>query len=650
MRKSEIASGVIRVHPRGFGFLQADDPSRFPQDIFVPKHATQNAVDGDRVEVEVNPRVPAKGPEGRVVGILERARKHVAGTILKTRTKRGIFAYVPLLGEEHEVYVEPSEDFQLSRGDRVVMEVIEWGDSRNPTYCRVLHMIGNIDDPSADIPAAIEEYQIRSDFSSDLQAEAEALELELKYDDREDFRDWETVTIDPETAKDFDDAISLIQDSKGHFHLGVHIADVSHYVRPGTALDEEAKLRANSTYFPGQCVPMLPPVLADNLCSLKPHVDRLTVSVLMEFDQTGELLKHRMCRSVIKSDERLSYEQALEILEGRKGSTHKDLIKRMHALCLCLKQKRYERGSLEFAIPEMIVRVDENGKPLRTEKIEYDVTHQMIEEFMLKANEVVATHLSGLGKELTYRVHDTPKEEDLKDFAMLVRAFGFNLPDNPTPQQFQDLFDEVHETPYAEYLVTNYIRRMKLAIYSPENIGHFGLGLSHYCHFTSPIRRYVDLVVHRILFGEPVSEGELKKISDHCSDQERLSAKAENRVILLKKLRLLERFYQNDPKKQYEAVVTKVAEYGVFFEVIDFMLEGFMHVSDLQDGYYDFDSEGKCLYCAETDKSYMAGEKVRVMVKRIDLIMSETEWHLVGEERKARQGRNRGRGRQRRRR
>lgn len=642
MRKSEIATGIIRVHPRGFGFLQPEDTTNFPQDIFIPKHATQNAVDGDRVEVEVNPRVPAKGPEGRVVAILERARKHVAGTILKTRGKRGIYAYVPLLGEDHQVFVEPSEDFSLAKGDRVVMEVVEWGDQRSPTYCRVLHMIGNIDDPSADVPAAIEEYQIRSDFSTELQAEAESLESELTLEDREDLRDWETVTIDPETAKDFDDAISLKKDDRGHFHLGVHIADVSHYVRSGTALDEEAKLRANSTYFPGECVPMLPPVLADNLCSLKPHVDRLTVSVLMEFDPTGELVDHRMCRSVINSDQRFSYKQALEVLEGQKGSSHKALIERMHEICLLLKQKRYERGSLEFAIPELIVRVDAKGKPLRTEMIEYDITHQMIEEFMLKANEVVATHLSGIGRELAYRVHDQPKEADLADFALLVRAFGFTLPDNPTPQQFQDLFDEVQETPYAEYLVTNYIRRMKMAIYSAENIGHFGLGLSHYCHFTSPIRRYVDLVVHRVLFGDQISEKEIKQIADHCSDQERLSAKAENRVILLKKLRLLDRKYQSDPQKQYDAVVTKVAEYGVFFEVIDFMLEGFLHVSDLADDYYEYDADKKVLHGVDTDKAYLAGEKMSVMVKRIDLILSETEWHLVGGE-----GKRKKRGRRR---
>lgn len=629
---ADLVVGVIKVHPRGFGFLQPSEPG-YAQDIFVPKHLTQNAVDGDTVEVLVNPEVSEKGPEGRVVAILSRARTHLAGVIKEIEPYGQITAYVPLLGFSQRVVVLPQSDEPIKVGDRIVMEVKDWGSKETETVCKFSHHIGHISDASCDIKAAIEEFELRSDFSHKTIEEAKKLGNKIPQSEiakREDLRtSIECFTIDPDTAKDFDDAISLTKDEKGHYHLGVHIADVSHYVRPGTALDKEAVERCNSTYFPGYCLPMLPSVLSDNLCSLKPRVNRLTVSIFIDFDEFGHETGYRISRSVIKSANRFTYKEAKAVIDKKKKSKYAPTLNLMVELCGLLKKRRYERGSIEFALPELVVMVDEQGIPYKTDYITYDITHQLVEEFMLKANETVALHLNKIGKNLTYRVHDEPAEENMKDFSTLANAFGFNLSEKPQPAELQKLFDEALHTPYGEYLATSYIRRMRLAIYSADNIGHFGLGLSHYCHFTSPIRRYVDLVVHRILFGEKDDRETLEQISASCSEQERISAKAEQNVVLLKKLRLLKAMYEENPQRQYEAVVTKVKNFGISFEILELMLESFLHVSELHEDYYLYEEGNSTLRGRRTGHVYRSGDKITVMLKNVDLISLESLWNLV---------------------
>jgi len=634
----DVVAGIMRMHPRGFGFLQPHDPVKYPQDIFVPKHLTQNAVDGDIVEVMINQEsISEKGPEGKVIAILERGRTHIAGIIKSIDREGVIFAYVPLLGTQQRVIVQPSTEFNLRVGDRVVMEVKEWGAKETETTCHVSHYIGHISDPSVDVKAAIEEFELRSDFAHAVILEAKTLGKSVSQKDikeREDLRHLECFTIDPDTAKDFDDAINVSRDTRGHYHLGVHIADVSHYVTVDSALDKEAYDRCNSTYFPGVCIPMLPHELSNELCSLKPKVNRLTASVLMEFDQEGTLIHYRLTRSVIKSRHRFSYKEAKLVLDGKKKSIYKEALELMVELCRLLKKKRYERGSLEFEMPELVVLVNEQGVPQGTDYIQYDITHQLVEEFMLKANEVVATHLAENGKGLTYRIHDEPAEENMKDFSILAGAFGFELSEIPTPRELQLLFEEAKKTPYGEYLATSYIRRMRLAIYSADNIGHYGLGLTHYCHFTSPIRRYVDLVVHRILFGGATSQEALEMISERCSNQERISAKAESSVVLLKKLRLLNAYHEKEPLKQYEAVVTKVKNFGINFEVLDLMLESFLHVSELENDYYIYEDSKSLLRGRQSGQTFCSGDKITVMLKEVNFITQESSWAMVAVEKK----------------
>ena len=627
-KKSKRESGTIRMHARGFGFVQLENGSS--ADIFIPKHQTQNAVDGDTVEVEVRPS--DKGPEGRVTAILKRNRTHVAGTIQEIDRFGDGIAHVPLLGTKERVTVEGSP---LAVGDRIIMKVLEWGSNGSETRCVLSHHIGHISDPSCDITAAIEEFDLHGEFSQEALTEALAFGTEVSavaLAEREDLREVTAITIDPDTAKDFDDALSLNVDARGHYHLGVHIADVSHYVKSGSALDIEARKRANSTYFPNFCLPMLPAALSNNLCSLQPNVDRLAISTLMEFNADGELVDYRITRSVIRSKKRFTYRDAYAIIRGKRRSRHAAMLKQMVALCELLKRKRCDRGSIDLALPELVVIVDELGAPTHTDLVEYDITHQLVEEFMLKNNELVARHLDIANKNLAFRVHDEPTADNMKDFAALARACGFDLPDAPTIQELQTLFDAAVTTPFGQHLASSYIRRMRMAYYTPDNIGHYGLSLTHYCHFTSPIRRYADLVVHRILFGDSDDYEALSTTTLHCSDQERLSARAENHVRLLKKLRLLKALEEEEPQREYDAVITEIKSFGLVVEILGLMLDGFIHVSELGDDYYAFEERKRRFVGQDTGTILALGDSVVVTLKSVNLVTIESRWQLAFEE------------------
>ncbi len=634
-----LATGVIRVHQRGFGFVIPDDPEKYPQDIFIPKQFTESAVDGDRVEVEVFEGMRSeKGPEGRVTNILERGREHAAGIIRVVLPDGSADAFVPLLGASKNVTVMQSPEFSLKIGDRFILKILDWGSKDSPIKALPERYLGHISDPSIDIIAAIAEFNIRNVFPKEVvqeALEAGAAVKESDFSTRENFENQPCVTIDPTTAKDFDDAIYVSRNAKGEYFLAVHIADVAHYVRSGTKLDNEAKLRCNSTYFPGKCVPMLPEELSNGLCSLKADVFRLTVSVLMDFDSEGTLINHRIVRSVIKSGKRFTYEEAKEVLDGQKESAHKPMLESMVELCQLLKQKRKERGSIDFSLPELIIDINKEGVPTGTHLVEYDITHQMVEEFMLKANEVVAQSLEKRNKPLLFRIHEEPTEESFQDFYQLVRSFGFHLSNKPSQTEIQQLFEDVKKTPFAQQLSVAFIRSMRLAYYSSENVGHFGLALEHYTHFTSPIRRYTDLIIQRLLFNEEFSLEQLEAVALASSDQERISFKAESSVKILKKLRLLSSWQEEDPSRVYEACVTKVKPFGFFFEVSVLSLEGFLHVSDLDNDYFIYQERQNSLVGKRSGKTYTPSTPIQVQLANIDLIQQETFWTLSGSTTKA---------------
>lgn len=628
----QILIGTLRLHPKGFGFVIPDDRVLWPQDIFIPKNHTESAIDADRVKVEVKTSSTSeKKPEGKIVAIVKRAHTQLAGTIYSVHSAKEIAAHMPLLGTNKPIVIRSPSSISCKIGDRVILQVDEWGSKDKPTLCTVSQIIGNITDPSCDVKATILEFNLRSNFAESVITEAKNFGNKVRTSDlknRVNLTGLTCFTIDPDTAKDFDDALSLTQDEKGHFHLGVHIADVAHYVKPHSLLDKEAYLRANSTYFPNTCVPMLPEELSNQLCSLKANVKRLTVSVLMEMNQEGQLLDFKIVRSYIKSAKRFTYFGAKEVLDGKKKNVHAPTLRLMVDLCLLLKKQRRDRGSIDFSLPEISLIINEKGVPLGIRKNEYDITHQLVEEFMLKANELVALELTNRGKQLIYRIHEEPNPENIREFFELARTFGLKVPNNSTFKDIPKLFTQAQESPFLLQLSIAFIRSMKLAQYSTENLGHFGLCLQHYCHFTSPIRRYSDLIVQRLLFDEEPKEVNLHEVATHCSEQERVSFRTESSVITLKKLRLLEKEFLQDPIRYHPAIVTKVKPFGLYFELVELMLEGFLHISELEDDYFAFDETHSVLKGRFTGCTHRLGEKIFVQIARIDLIFLESHWIL----------------------
>ena len=625
MKKKAI--GILSVTSRGFGFVTPEDPN-LKEDIFIPKRYMSSAADKDLVEVEITTKKNnVKGPEGIISNIIKRAKSHIIGVIISCN-KSHYIAFIPSLINR---YAEVKSKKKLKKGDRILIKVIDWTEENLHVIGSFSKLFGNIKDPEIDVEIALYDYNIDSVFSKKTLLDIENLKKEPQEKDlknRVDFTALNCITIDPKTAKDFDDAISLKRNGQGGFDLGVHIADVAHYVKDDTYLDKDAFSRCNSTYFPGRCIPMLPEKLSNGLCSLKENVIRLTVSVKMQFDATGNLKDYQIVRSYIKSRKRLSYEKAYEIYKKQEKSTLFTQIENMVNLSKLLKQKRLERGSIDFALNEAKVVVDKKGSPLRIELVEYDITHQMIEEFMLKANEIVAQHLEKKGKSLIFRIHEEPNPETFEDFYQYAKILGFKLPKKPNHRDIQHLFEQAKDTPFLEQLSISFIRNMKVALYSPDNIGHYGLALNHYTHFTSPIRRYSDLVIQRLLFDEKQSR-DIDLIAKKCSEKERNSFKAEMNIIYLKKLRLLNSYLKKHPSKVFNATISKIKPYFIYFEIEDFFIEGSVHISELHEDYFIFNSKKLSMEGEWTDINYNVGDKIQVKPKEINLALMKVSWKII---------------------
>ena len=636
-KEDPVLSGKISMHAKGFGFVIPDDLEKHPKDIFIPKSQTLGAIDQDRVSVRITGEGKKnKGPEGAVVAILQRGRDTIVGIIYEKDDKQ-VTTLCPILGENKFLSLPLPKTPTLKIGDRVLLRIKQWGSSSEKCTADITKVLGNINNASQDIEASIYDYKIRNDFPLAAIEEAKKYpknptKTDLK--NRLDLTSQETFTIDPDTAKDFDDALSLTLDENEDYHLIVHIADVTSYVTEGSALDKEAHQRGNSTYFPGSCVPMLPEELSNGLCSLKENVVRLCVSVFMHFDTNGDLKHYDIRRSYIKSQKRFTYKQAKKVLDQEEDSPHYPTLKLMEKLALLLQKKRYQRGSVDLSLPELVLKIDPEGNPTGFEIVEYDITHQLVEEFMLKANEIVAHALLSRGSTAIFRIHESPGTSETEDFANLARVFGFKLKKNPSQVDIQKLFSQAKKTPYLHALSVAFIRSMKMAIYSEQNVGHFGLSLEHYCHFTSPIRRYSDLIVHRILFeGAPSAEA-LKKIASHCSDTERNSFKAEQSVLSLKKIRYLKKMHEESDQEILPAMITKIKPFGVYFELKGLQIDGFIHVSELGYEYFIYHDKQNSFTGEKTGVNFSTGVEFSVQIVDVNLLRQEVNWKVVYFEKK----------------
>ncbi len=622
------AEGVLHTHPRGFGFVSLKN--NLWAEVFIPKQRTASGVDGDLVVISIDYETSIeKGPEGSVEAVLSRGRDTVVGCVIELLPGGEALAYSSLL--KARILVKKGRRKAMQVGDRILISISNWGERGADPSGTLQDFLGSIYDPGEDVQTAIQEYCLREAFPDPVLKELETFSNRVTPKEmvgREDFRNQLTLTIDPKTAKDFDDALTFHKHRDGRVDLAVHIADVSHYVRPGTALDEEAFQRANSTYFPGTCVPMLPPSLSENLCSLRPRVIRLTTSVCMSFDSEGEMVRSRVVKGVIRSAKRYTYEQAQAIIDHEKKDPHSCTIRQMAEFALALRKRRIAEGVVEINTQEMRIDVDDQGVPRGTSIVEHNLSHQLVEEFMILANKVVAEKLHTEQLPALFRIHEDPDEENIKEFVKTVRALGYDTAKRVDSHFLNQLFAQTQEDPLGPFLVASYIRSMKLAIYNPESLGHYGLNLEHYCHFTSPIRRYADLIVHRALFGEKVEAEKLEEFAEHCSKQERVSSKAEQSVLLLKKLRWLLSYFQEDPSRLYPGVVSKVLPFGVVVAFEEFGLEAMLHLSAFSDDYYHYDEQTLRLVGAHTGRVITVGVTLELLLLEVNLLTLESRWTL----------------------
>jgi ribonuclease R len=644
-QKMDMVVGRIRVHPNGFAFVIPDEGGK---DVYVNARSAREALDGDKVAVRVEKMGIKRSLEGRIVRVLARAHKRLVGRF----ESRGRWAVVvpenPRISQE--IFIE-SKYAKAAKTDQVVeVEIISYPSRDCNAVGKVVDVIGESGDPGIDVEVAIRNYELPVEFCEDTLEEAagcpdRVLENDLR--GRKDLRDIKTVTIDGETARDFDDAVSVERNIDGSWRLGVHIADVSHYVQSGSALDREAQMRGTSVYFPERVLAMLPPRLSNGICSLNPEVDRLAVSVFIDFDKTGNITGHRIYDSVICSDRRMTYKEVKRILLDKDeplSTRYADFVgqlRLMLGLSLLLRKRRLEVGGIDFDIPEPEIVLDEGGDPLQVVRRERNCAHQIIEEFMLAANKVVAARMTEYKIPFIYRIHENPDEDGMSDFFNFIQCMGHPVPD-AAGLKSKDLADILHQfrnTPQEAVVEMLLLRSMKLARYSTVNQGHFGLGFSHYTHFTSPIRRYPDLMVHRLLKEmiknkklppeqEEVYQERLPEIAGHCSVRERVAEEAERDVIALKKAR----FMQKWAGEEFTGTISGVTGFGFFVELDDCFVEGLVHVSGLRDDYYHLQEDQYALIGERTGRRFALGDRVRVRVdnvdiyrRRIDFVLTEPE-------------------------
>ena len=631
-----LAIGRLQITRGGDGFVVTDDPDE--EDVYIPERHLGTAVASDVVVARVEKRPARKNPQGRIIRVLRRAWSQVVGTYHRKRNYGFVHAEEPEIRKD--LFVPPDFEGDAEDGDVVVVEVLEWGDEEPNPVGRVSEVLGKPGDPGVDVLSILHGHGLPLDFPPEVIEDAErTADWGIEPEDlegRDDFRDQLVFTIDPPDAKDHDDALSVRKLADDRLEVGVHIADVSHYVKPGTALDQEALERGTSVYLVDRVVPMLPHPLSSGLCSLVPGEDRLTMSVLFRMDREGRVEEARVTRGVIRSRHRLSYDEAQKVLDGEADASDElsEALRLLRGASEGIRQRREARGSIDFDLPESRVVLNTSGEPTDIQRVLRLPTHRMIEDLMIQANETVAE--LALREELPFlfRVHPRPDEEKMDQLRDLASTFGHHLPARKvTPQDLARFVDAMEGTPQEQLVNQATLRSMQKAVYSPENIGHFGLASEAYAHFTSPIRRYPDLVVHRQLghwlrdkgSARQTSQGELASVADHCSERERVAQKAERDSVDLKKIEFMERHLGD----RFDGTIAGVTAFGFFVLLDEYHVEGLVHVSTLTDDYYVYLEEQHALLGQRKRRKYQLGDRVRVQLARVDREEREIDFELL---------------------
>ncbi len=618
------AEGVLSLARSGIGFVAPDDGGA---DILVPQRFLGDALTGDRVRVRLDPASRGARPAGEIVEIVERSQRDIVGTL---RNRGRHLIVVPLNPALQNVFlVQDPKDAKL--GDRVVLRFAGWKRDDPAPAGEIVDVIGPADNPSLDTEAIVREYNLPRAFPPEVLSEAETVSARLGVPgERRDLRGDYIITIDPRTAKDFDDAISLTRDAEGRRVLGVHIADVTHFVLPGSALDREARKRGTSVYLVDKVIPMLPEQLSNGVCSLRPDEDRLAFSVFLTLDAAGAVVGRSFAKSVIRSRLRLTYEEAMAELAGEPSPTGKvippegqALLREAGLLARQVRARRFRNNALDIAVPEVHIELAPDGRMTGLATTPQDESHQLIEEFMILANEAVATECDGRGIPYLSRLHEAPDPEKLEELAVALAGIGISAGNLQVPRNLADLARRIQSHPMRATASMMVLRSLKRAEYSADEHGHFGLGKAFYSHFTSPIRRYPDLVLHRQLSalltkprGPQPSLQELRSIAKTSTETEFRAEQAERDLIEIKKYGYLEEALRRGEAPVFEAVISRVTEFGVFVEIGDLGLSGMIHVSKLSDRFLRFHAGAQTL--SGGGVRYGVGQSLRVYPAAVD--------------------------------
>ena len=632
--------GTFTAHPRGFGFVSIEGEDA---DIFIPEKAVNGAFHMDTVQVEVVSETSGKRREGKIIKILERGVVQIVCTYEKSKTFGFAVPDNPKFGSD--IFIPQERSKGAVSGHKVVVEITDYGKEGKKPEGKVVEILGHINDPGTDILSIVRAYNLPVEFSERILKQVENVSNEVSTADmagRMDLRDWQTVTIDGEDAKDLDDAITLTREGE-YYQLGVHIADVTNYVQEHSALDVEALKRGTSVYLVDRVIPMLPHKLSNGICSLNAGENRLALSCIMTIDKKGNVIDHNIAETVIKVDRRMSYTSVKKILEDQDETEIREyeelvpMFERMKELAAILRKKRMSRGSIDFDFPETKIILDKQGRPVEIKPYERNVATKIIEDFMLIANETVAQDYFWQELPFVYRTHENPDTEKIRKLSTFINNFGYTMKigqDEIHPKELQKLLTKIDGTPEEALISRLTLRSMKQAKYATVSTGHFGLATPYYCHFTSPIRRYPDLQIHRIIKdnlrgrmnAKRIAHYEkiLPEVAKHSSETERVADEAERETEKLKKVE----YMSGHIGEIFTGVISGVTEYGFYVELPN-TIEGMVHVTTLTDDYFHYSADTYELVGEVTNIHYKLGQKVSVMVMETDKIMRTIDFRLV---------------------
>ena len=641
MRRQTVTGVLDRESVAKKTYLIPDDGG---ERVWIAERSMGCALNGDKVEVVLFPRRKGKEQEGEVIEVLERKKTEFVG-ILEVKPT---FAFLNIDKKQltHDIFIPLDKLNGGKDGQRCVGRIVEWASKEKNPIGEIITVLGNVGNNDAEMHAILAEFGLPYTYPKEVEDAANEIPDTIDADEiarRRDMRDVITFTIDPRDAKDFDDALSIRKIETGLWEIGVHIADVTHYVTPDSIIEKEAYKRATSVYLVDRTVPMLPERLCNNICSLRPNEDKLAYSVIFHVDEFADIKHYDICRTVIKSNRRFTYEEAQQIIETSEGDYAQEILK-LNELAKIMRTKRFAKGAIAFDRVEVRFEIDENGKPISVYFKEAKESNMLIEEFMLLANKTVATHIGkpknakgakSKPKTFVYRVHDVPNPDKLENFSTFIKRFGYKLKttgkNEAVSSAINNLLDQVVGKREQNLIETLAIRSMAKATYTTENIGHYGLAFEYYTHFTSPIRRYPDMMVHRLLTrylfdeGHSVNKNEFEEYCEHSSDMEQLAASAERASIKYKQVE-----YMSERLGQvFDGVISGVTDWGIYVELNENKCEGMIPVRCLDDDYYEFDEKNYCIVGRHTGKRYQLGDELTVRIAKTDLIKKQLDFELA---------------------